>query len=425
VRRLTLSLAPLAIANTVLGSLSTAWVFVALGVERHSDAYVASLTLPQIVASVTSGPLTHVLVPLFSVEDDKRAATAWSMLFAVVLTFGAGTAMLILSSPVWIRLVAVGFDADALRLAADLSRVQLLTVVFSGALIVQTAVHHASGRFVLVETSTAIAASVGFAALVVVLPAYGVVAAAWIGVLRIVLQSLILLPGLGRPRLGVGVREALRMVVHRITPLLVSSTYFKLDPLIDRTLGSLLPPGHMSLLFLASQFWTAVNQVLGRVLTNPLMPRLTREAGAWDWSAYWRTYSNGLSRMIAVSSACLAAALGIGYVLLPYSQNAAGISHEDARRLWWLLALLGGYLVAGAAGQTVGSAFYARLETRWPATIGAMGFTVGLALKFPATRVAGVYGIAASTSFYYVLNAVALHWINVRKVRVLLGSARA
>jgi putative peptidoglycan lipid II flippase len=89
--------------------------------------------------------------------------------------------------------------------------------------------------------------------------------------------------------------------------------------------------------------------------------------------------------------------------------------------LWWLLLLLSGVWVGGAAGQILSTSFYAQGDTRTPTLVGVAGFSVAIVLKVVAFRRYGIEGLAVAASLYYLLNAAVLLICLRRRTRRVTG----
>ena len=83
------------------------------------------------------------------------------------------------------------------------------------------------------------------------------------------------------------------------------------------------------------------------------------------------------------------------------------------------LVLLLGFVLVAAAGTAVVAVFYAMGDTRTPALIGSAGFVLGLAAKAAGFLAAGLPGLAAATSLYYLLNLGALVYFAWRRLERL------
>lgn len=70
--RLILSLGALAAANLLLAFLIHCYIFLKVGPGIETDAFYAGMTVPQLILSVLTGTLFHVMIPLLAGEDEKH-----------------------------------------------------------------------------------------------------------------------------------------------------------------------------------------------------------------------------------------------------------------------------------------------------------------------------------------------------------------
>jgi putative peptidoglycan lipid II flippase len=402
----------------ILVNLAYQWyVLTRVGPGSQTDALFAGMMVPQLVLAVVGGSLGYVMVPLLSTEDqESRRPLAWTLLQGMALFWAAVAALLMLLAPLWVPLAVPGFDEPTTHLAVHLSRIQLLSLVFSGVTGVQAAAYQARHRFISAEAAPFVAALVGFGFVVWALPRLGISAAAWGLVIRSGCQTLLQAPALGRyhpPTRHPGLGEAWR----RLLPLLSGASYYKADGFVDRLLASLGPSGALSLYHLSLQLYSSLHVVLNRAVAAPAVPSLARSAAAQDWRGFTRISRDRLRVMLLVTIGLLPVLVFVGRPTLSAFLAHGLFSQARVEQLWWILILLCGVWVGGAAGQVLSTSFYTRGDTRTPTRIGVIGFTFAIALKLLAFKYFGIRGLAAAASLYYLGNATALYLTLRRDLR--------
>jgi len=404
--RRTLLLGVLSAGGILSTFLFQTWLILALGAGTASDAFFASLALPQLITAVVMATLVNVLVPLLSGETDEVVApAAWSFVVVTCGGFAFFAAAAWLTAPLWAPLLVPGFSAEGVQLMVELTRIQLIGLWFSTASVVLTSLWQARERFVYAELSLLVASAVSLGALFWALPRWGVRGAAWLSALRMVLLCALLLPGLPRPcRLdlrGPVVREGWR----RLRPLLVGNTYLRAGPLVDRVLSSLAPPGGLSLLYLARQVYLGIHLILNKAITAPTVPSLAAYAKRGAWDEFFHTYRSRLAMNLAPTAAGLALVAVAGRPLLRRLVGFGGITGANVDLLWFLLLALGGMLVGAALGQVTTAAFYAAGDTRTPTRIAMLTFTLAIPLKVVLFWRFGLVALALATSLYALTTA--------------------
>jgi putative peptidoglycan lipid II flippase len=416
--RLKLSLGAVAAAN-LLAALAFQWVILTtLGVGGTTDALFAGMAIPQLVLSVVSGSLVSVLIPVLAGEPEEALReTAWGSFLLVSGAAAVLATLLFVAAPVWVGWLFPGFRSRDLGLAVSLTRIQLPGMVFSAALAVPLAAWNARSRFLWPEVAPLLATLVCLLPLPALLARSGVTAAAWLSTGKSLLFLLLVLPGLGAFRRPVRRSEAQREIGRRLLPLLGGSAYYKSDTLVDRALSSLAPPGELSILYLGQQLWNAASQVLTVGIGRPLVPALSTQAKQGRWSEFRGTLLRHLRPMLLLVLLGAAAFAAVGRPILALLIGHGGVTSANVDLLWRVMLVLTVAFAAGCLGQLTSQAFYALGDTRTPTRLGILTFTVYVPLKFVAFRAFGIYGLAASTGLFVLVNVALQYVLLSRRLR--------
>ena len=276
--QLALSLGGLAGVNILVTSVIHGYVLIVVGPGMETDALFAGAAIPQLLLTII-GSLTQVLVPLLAAEDDEQfRRDAWSFFVVIGAIFTTLAVFLSWSSPFWIPLCFPGLSDLGKSLATDLTRIQLIGMIFTGLAGVLTAIHYAQQRFLWTECGHLIGSLIGLGLLAWALPKYGIKVAAWVSVLRALVQAALLLPGLGSYCKPDWDSAVIRKAWDRSKPLFLGTSYYKSGPLVDRFLSSLVPAGGLSIFFLGYQICGGLNDLVNKAITVPLVPLLVRTA---------------------------------------------------------------------------------------------------------------------------------------------------
>ena len=372
----TVQLGALSAANIIISFLFQWYVLTKLGPGMETDALFAGMTIPQLVLAIISGSLMHVLVPILAGEDeDCLRHDAWYLLALVGGLFGALAVLLFIAAPWWIPLTVPGFDEAGKVLTVELTRIQLIGMVFAAINGVQWAAYHARQQFVWAESLQILVNLLALLLLIWALPRFGVIAAAWISSSRMALQTLLLAPGMGMPVWPVVTSPSIFLAWQRIKPLLLGAAYYKTDPLVDRFLLSTSASGSLSLYYLAQQIYGAVSQVLNKSIATPLVPRLSKFHKSGDLVSFRRLYHRKFLQTGIISLLGIFVFGLIGQGMLNLLVGYGNISENNIAELWWIMIWLSGMFVGGAMGQLSSSAFYASGDTTTPTRIGIYSYT--------------------------------------------------
>jgi putative peptidoglycan lipid II flippase len=403
----TITLACLAGAN-ILATLLFQWfVITQLGVGIETDALFAAMALPQLILMVVSSSLTHVLVPVLAVEEESTfRRNAWGFFLGISGIFTVLAVVLFATAAYWVPWLVPGFSKAGQLLTVSLTRIQLVSMIFTASVSVLWSVYRAKQRFIWVELSTLLSSVIGLVLLFKILPIYGVVGAAMLIVLRSGLQVVWLLPGLGRWYWPDWSSNAMREAWRRIRPLLLGTSYYRTDPLIDRFLASMAPTGGLSLLYIGQQIYGVANAVAEKAIVAPMVPLLAMQAAAGNWHEFRRSYQKRLLTMGGLTI--------LGYVILVIAGERilnllighGGVTKDNVQLLWLIMIALVGFFVAGAMGLITSTTFYAMGDTRTPTRMSIVTYTLCIPAKVLAFLRYGLMGLAVVTSAYLFLNLV-------------------
>jgi putative peptidoglycan lipid II flippase len=406
----TSTLVVLAAVNLLVAFLYQWYIATMKGPGRETDALFAGLVVPTLILAVVSGSMTFVLIPMLSTRSGENfSRDSWDFFQLMVVVFSVFALVLFLASPVWVAWTVPGFDPSTVALTVELVKIQLLGVVFTGLTGVLQAVNFAKQKFIFVELVSIGGNILGFLFLIWAFPRFGIKAAAWAMVVRMMLQTVYLIPTMGPYRKPNWKSPSIKTAWARLRPLLIGTSYYRTDQLVDRIMASLAPRGFLTFLHLSQQIYSAGNMILSKAISTPTVPVLANFAEKQKWKEFRAYVIKRLILLGVITGSCFCLMVVLGKPGLSFVFAHRQFSQEDVRHLWILLVALGGVLIAGSLGQILSSSFYAHGDTKTPTRIGMIGFTLGLGLKIGGFFAKGILGLAVGTSTYQFLVAFVLY----------------
>jgi putative peptidoglycan lipid II flippase len=400
-----LQLGAMSAANIASNLLFHWLVLTILGPGELTDALFAGLTLPQLFTAIVSSSLTHVLVPILTGEPhEEQRRDAWTLFFYSAALFGIVSLVLIPTAHWWVPLTVPGFSADAKLITVELASISTLGMVFTGMSAVQAAIGYARHRFLWADAAPMLANLMSVALLIWLLPQYGIWAAAWISVIRLMLQTLMLMPLMGKPTKPDRSRPTTQSAWQRLKPILLGASYYKLDPLVDRFLLSAASAGSLSLLYLSQQLHSAASQIVSKAFAVPAITQLAAAHKRQNQAQFASQLKRTLWITLVVCLLGIFSIWLVGQPLLRWGMARGEFTSIHAQELWVLLLMSAGMLVAGAMGTLTAGAFYAQGDTRTPTWLGSLAFTLGIVLKIAMFELYGVLGLAVAISVYYMFS---------------------
>ena len=207
-----------------------------------------------------------------------------------------------------------------------------------------------------------------------------------------------------RPRLT---RE-MRILFSRMAPGLVGASAMQLNSAVDLIVGSLLPPGAISLLYYADR----VNQLplgtIGAAVGTALLPLMSRQVRSGDPEAAVRTLNRALEfALILTLPAALALIVAGQPILVVLFERGAftlGSAHLAAQSLAGYALGLPFFVLV----KVLAPAFFARGDTTGPVRIAmitlVINFALNIALMVPLQHI----GPALASSLAAIFNVGAL-----------------
>ncbi|MBD3749617.1 MAG: polysaccharide biosynthesis C-terminal domain-containing protein [Sphingobacteriales bacterium] len=396
------SLAVVSFSNLGLSFVTQLYIITVLGTNRETDALFAGMTLPQLLLSILSGSLINVLVPLLvGTEKDRLKREIWGFVIFVTLIFGLITSILSLTATIWGPLIFPGFAGYSKELLIQLTRIQLLGVIFTAVSGVFWAYYYSINKFIITELTQLTAGILSIIALYFLLPKYGVVAAAWVFTGKIFLQVVFLIyfVGFKKPSLKSSIFKTTWL---RMKPLLWGSVIYKTDPVIDRFLASMTPPGALSLLFLSQQIFSAGNQIISKTLVIPTLPILTKFIKENQWKSYKSTFWKKFYTLIIVNTILLTIGLVFFKLITPLFSI---LDYRYNYNLFFKILLLSSFsFIIPSIGQLMANSFYAMGETKKITKLGMVAFLLGIPIKFTLYYYFDIEGLASAISIYYLIS---------------------
>lgn len=381
------------------------FILTQLGAGIETDAFFAAMTLPQLILAVISSSLTLVLIPLFSGENSQQIRhDTWIFLILIGSLFSFLACLFYISAGWWIPLSLPGFNKVAQELTIKLTHIQLIGMVFTAINAVQWASYHAKQQFLWVAFTPVLTRSTALLLLIWMLPRFGIIAAAWINLFEVGLQTLLLSPTLF-PFVPLNLKSSVILVAwSRIKPLLLGTIYYKTDPMIDRFLLSSTHSGNLSLYYLAQQMYGAVSVVINKAIVIPLMPILSNLHKSGNKNDFLRLYYRKMSQIGLITVLGLVIVVTIGQNLLGLLIGYGNISATNVKQLWWIMIWLSGTFIGGMVGQVSSSSFYAVGDTTTPTRFGIISYTFYIPAKFALFHYFGVIGLALASSMFLLVN---------------------
>ncbi len=388
------------------------------GAAGEMDAYVAALAPPVVIATILSGSLGYVLVPVLAErrattnQDDAAAVAAQMGLYVAGLSF-ALYLLLALAATFVTALLCPGFSADERALTASLLRISSILIVANSLIAYLNALFQAHRWFALPAVAGVIGTLTTLGYVIALHQRQGIFAVAWGVVVGAVVTVAILSPPLVRQIWQTGAwRLPLQPGTQRylvlLTPLIAAAIYWRLDPLLDRYLGSRLPTGNIAHLGYAWRLISGLMLIGTSGLSIVAFPAMAAHAAQSRRKELNAELAHALRFFLFLT---IPVCIGLGFFATPVVRllfEHGKFTALDTQAVSLLVVLYLGVVFGAGLGDLLSRTFYSLQDMIWPVLISTVVFTLVVALKFVVVGRFGAAGLVAATSLYYLLNAVVL-----------------
>lgn len=395
------------------------------GTAGEVDAFMAAFALPIVIGNIVSGSLEYVLVPVVA-DALARKSTIDAARIALEVAIGVSGLSLAITVVVaalaqpFIAVLCPGFLPAEQVQAAGFLRI-LSVLVFGNCLTAYlNALYHAYRRFAEPAAAGVAGTLVTFVYVYWMHPQQGIYGVVYGVVAGVAVTNLVLLPLFvaqctrgGWPSLAV--HQGTRRCLVLLAPLVLGAIIWRLDPLVDRYLGSYLDQGSIAQMGYASRLTSGLMLIGTSGLAIVAFSSIAAHAAARRREALNQELAHALRFFLFLMvPICVGVSVYSGPVVrLLYEYGKFTV--EDTHSVAVLLVLSVGVIQGAGLSDLLSRTFYAEHDTRIPVIVSIVTFVLAVGLKCLLVGPLGAPGIVAATSIYSLLNVVILGAILVRR----------
>jgi len=393
------------------------------GATNTSDAYIISITITSVLFSLIIMGISTAYIPMFKQIEhdlDQRSADAFTNnLINIVLIISTGVILFGLTfSNVLVKLFALGFDVETLKVAVLFTRIGLVGIYFISLTQLFISYLQLNGKFtipamiglpfnfiiilsIIISTQTNI-----------IVLAIGSVVAAFI-------QMIFLLPTLNKtsyrysPVVRFKDKDIGKMAII-VFPVMIGISIDQINLMIDKTLASTLVEGGISALTYASRLNDFVQGIFVLSFVTVMFPLISNMAAKKNMEEFKNSISEVISSVMVI---VVPASVGIMILSEPIIRLLFGRGHFDelaidmtAHALFFYSIGMIGYGIREILNRT----FYSLQDTKTPMYNAAISVVLNIILNFILSSFMGISGLALGTSISALFCSTLLV-INLRK----------
>jgi len=420
--------------SRILGFVRNMVISTLFGQNRGTDMLNAAFVLPDTLYLIlVGGGISSAFVPVLSgylaEKKEKEAGEIVSIAFNLVLV-GVGLAVILsmLFSPLLVRLVAPGFNAEEISYTAYLTKVVLMAILFHCLNGVLMGTEYAYQSFL----GTTIGPLVYNAAIIIFGTAFashlGIAAFAWSTLLGAFFNFLVQVWGVLRLRISYVLswnfrHPAIRRIGELMLPVTIGLSIAQINLFLNQTLiASFLPPGSINALTLASRV-VLVPMLFAPSLGITLLPALTRLAVNKERESFSRYLVMSLSAILFIALPATAGFMVLGEQIIKVLFEHGRFTRQDTLATASALVYYSLGIAAYGAYEMLSRAFYALQDTKTPLKVGVATLGVGTLLNLLLGPLWGVKGLALAYSLAGWFNVSLLFYL-LRRRGIISGSSK-
>lgn len=406
----------------VFRELVVAWRF---GTSDALDALVIALVVPAFLINGIANSFNAALIPTYICVREEHGAEAAQSLFSGVMVWGLGllgivTALMIATSPLYLRLIAAGFNTEKLGLTFKLVGLLSPLVLLRGVAVIWAAVLNAQERFALAAVSQVITPIVSVALLLIT--RWGIYALAVGFVCGALLEMVLLGAALKRRDISLLPRPhkfdaPLRQVAGQYAQKIAAAFLRSGTILVDQAMAATLVAGSVVALNYGSMVTIFIVSIAGTALGTAIIPYFSHMIARSDWRGVRGTLRRYLL-LIFLSTIPLTVLVYLfsGFIVKLLFERGS-FSAGDTRLVAQVQAYYALQIPFYIGGILVATLLSSLLKTRVLMWASAISLAANVTLNYLLMRKMGVAGIALSTSCVYLLSFAFLSYCCLRLLR--------
>ncbi|MGH2383962.1 MAG: murein biosynthesis integral membrane protein MurJ [Candidatus Limnocylindria bacterium] len=423
-----------ALASRLLGWIRLLVIGSQFGASRELDAYFAAFRIPDAIFQlVVAGALSAALIPVFTSYrargmDEEAWKLASSVINLVLIALAALSLVMAIFAPIFVPIVAPGFDAPTTELTIRMTRVMLISPVLIGMGAVVSGVLNSYQQFTVPAIAPLLYNVAIILAAIFLAPIMGVEGLA-VGVAVGSLAHLaVQLPNLARVGqrydLTIGLSHpGVRRVAWLMGPRTLGLAAGQINFLVSTVLASGLPEGSLTAYNYAFQLSQIPVGVIGVSIAVALFPTLSQDAALGRIGEIRRQVANAVRLLVFVAAPLTAIMIvlrePLTSVFYQYGLFSQSATDRTASTLLFFALGLGGHIVV----HVLTRAFYAMQDTKTPVAWAVVAVAINVPLMATLVGPMGVEGLALALSIASVIEVIGLLWFLRRRIESVDGSA--
>lgn len=402
-------------AGKLLGLVRESALAATFGATAESDAYKLAMDIPMILLWIISASVTTTFIPVYSdyIRNKTQMKTRYFLnnIFSIVMLLSVVFFVLgMLFTPQIVRVMASGFNEQALGLTTKLARAVMLSLMPYALYYIASAYLQVNNSFVIPALSWVVY-NILIIAAIIFFSGAGIEAVTIGSAIAMVSLFVIQIPSIVKKghRFGflVDLNEAgFKRIAALSVPVMISSAFTELYFFFNRILASGLDQGSISALDYANKLYSMVFNIFILSVITVVYPNLSLVSDCKD--AFKGILGKGIKMISVISFPTIAGFLALGVPIVKVLFERGAFDAHDTLITSNALAGFSIGILGIGISELLNRAFYSLKDTKTPMLNGIFTICINIVLNIVFVRIWGVGGLALGTSVAGTISAVIL-----------------
>lgn len=407
IAKMTLMLMVATIISKLLGFSRELVLAGAYGTSMYSDAYLIAVNIPFVIFAIIGTAITTTFIPMyFEIENklgDLNALKFTNNMFNTIALICTVLAIvgLIFTKPI-VKLFAVGFEGETLKIAIDFTKILVIGIIFSGLTFMMTAYLQVKNHFII-PGLISIPKNIIVIVSIVLSLRYSPYIMVWGTLLGMLAEFLFQLPFAKkngyRYKLYINFKDdELKKVGWLLAPVLIGVGVNQINTMVDRTLASTLAEGSISALNYANKLNGFVMALFIASIATIIYPKLSKLSSESNREQFLNSLVHSINSVILLVTPISVGAIVLAnpIVKLLFERGEFDIRATNMTAIALSMYSIG--MISFGLRDILGKVFYSLKDTRTPMVNGAISMIINIILNIILVRKFKLAGLALATS---------------------------
>lgn len=410
------------------------------GASSYSDAYLTALNIPNVIFASIGSALATTFIPIFfDVENERGKESAVKFTsnvinIVIILCSVIAVVGLVFTEPL-VKIFAIGFEGEILKITTDFTRVLILGVIFIGLNNIITAYLQIKGNFI-VPGLISLPYNIIVIVSIILSTKLGPYTMVYGTLIAIISQFVFQLPWAIKNKFKykpyINIKdENIKKLMWLLTPIFIGIAVNQINVVVDRSLASTLNVGSISALNYSNKLVAFITTLFIASISSVIYPSLSKLSSKSDNTEF----NNIIVKSVNV----------IVLVIIPISVGAIVLSRPIVELLFQrgefdinatvmtsnALKFYSIGMIAFGLNDIVSKIFFSLKDTKTTMLVSFITVTINIVLNFILIKSLGYKGLALATSISSLIGVFILFICLRKKIgdfgekRVILGFAKS